>query len=118
VEGKPANKLKLTSKSGEVSYFLFDASTGIVLKWEGNRKINGKDVPWQIYYRDFREVNGIKYPFLVESGPVGAEDVQKIVAQKIEVNIPMDDARFGKPNPPAPTAAPSGDPAPNKPNNE
>jgi outer membrane lipoprotein-sorting protein len=31
VEGKPAQKLKLTSKQGTVSYFFFDAATGFVV---------------------------------------------------------------------------------------
>ena len=32
-------KLKLTSKQGDTSYFYFDASTGLIHKWEGTRKV-------------------------------------------------------------------------------
>ncbi len=117
IAGKPAYKLKLTSKNGDVSFFYFDASSALLLKWEGNRKINQKDVPWESFFHDFREVNGLKYPFLIESDAPGTDQTQRIVAQQIEVNIPIDDARFGKPNPPAPAAGsapPAGDSA--KPN--
>ncbi len=112
-EGIPAQKLKLTGKQGDVSYFLFDASTGLILEWLGTRKIGGKDVPWETVFRDFREVDGLKYPFLVESGAVGSDQIQKIAAEKIEVNIPINEARFGKPDVPAPSPAPADPPKPN-----
>jgi hypothetical protein len=115
--GKPAYKLKLTNKNGEVSFFYFDASTALLLKWEGNRKINGQDLPWESFFHDFREVNGLKYPFLIESDAPGTNQTQRIAAEKIEVNLPMEDSLFEKPNPPAPPAkqdtAPANTPKPN-----
>jgi outer membrane lipoprotein-sorting protein len=111
--GKPAYKLKLTGKSGDVSYFYFDASTALLLKWEGTRKVNEKDVPWESFFHDFREVNGLKYPFLIESDAPGTDQTQRITAEKIEVNLPLEDSRFDKPNPPAPPAAPADAPKSN-----
>jgi len=111
VEEKPAYKLKLTNRDGDVSYFFFDASTHLLLKWQGNRKLGDKDVPWVSFFRGFREVNGLKYPFLIESQELGAENTQKITAEKIELNVPIDEARFGKPNSPPPPAAPAEPPA-------
>jgi outer membrane lipoprotein-sorting protein len=116
VLGKPALKVKLTNKLGDVSFFYFDASTSLLLKWEGSRKVAGKDAPWETFFHDFREINGLKYPFLIESDAPGTDQTQRIAAEKIEVNIPLDDSRFGKPNlnPPAPAADPA--PATPKPN--
>jgi outer membrane lipoprotein-sorting protein len=99
--GKPACKLKLINKNGDTSFFYFDASTYLLLKWEGTRKVEGKDVPWETFFHDFHEINGLKYPFLIESDAPGTNQTQKIVAEKIEVNIPIEDARFEKPSPPA-----------------
>lgn len=112
VEGKTAQKLKLTGKQGDVSYYLFDASTGLILKWQGMRKLGDKELPWQTFFRDFREVNGLKYPFLVESGAVDSDQIQKIMATKIEVNIPIQDTEFGEPKAPAPPAQPADPPKP------
>ena len=107
LQGKPAYKLKLANKNGDVSFFYFDPATSLLLKWKGTRKIEGKDVPWESFFHDFREVNGLKYPFLIESDAPGTNQTQRIAAEKIEVNIPLDDARFEKPEPPAPPAAPA-----------
>jgi hypothetical protein len=113
VLGKPAYKLKLTNKTGDVSYFYFDATEGFLLKWEGMRKANNKDVPWETFFHDFRDINGLKYPFLIESDSPGTEQTQRIAAEKIEVNIPIEDARFDQaPAPPALPAPPAAVPAP------
>ena len=113
VLGNAAYKLKLTSKGGEVSFFYFDAATYLLLKWEGTRKIADKDVPWESFFRNFREVDGLKYPFLIESDSPGTGQTQKIIADKIEGNSPLDESRCGTPKAPAPPAeSPAGAPKP------
>lgn len=107
VEGRPALKVKLTNKNGEVSYFSFDAVTFLVLQWQGTRKIGDKEIPWETYFRDFREIEGVKYPFVIESRSPETNDKQRIVADKIEVNIPIDAVRFAKPSPPSPLVPPA-----------
>ena len=111
VEGKSDYKLKLTNKNGDTSFFLFDPDTYLISKWEGTRKVGDKDVPWESFFRDFREVDGLKYPFLIESDAPGTEQIQKIAADKIEVNVPIEDSRFGKPTPPVAPPAPAAEPA-------
>jgi outer membrane lipoprotein-sorting protein len=113
IDGKVVQKLKLTDKQGEVSYFYFDASTGLIMKWQGTRKVGSEVLPWETYFRDFREVDGLKYPFLVESTAVDSDKIQKITATRIETNIPLNDSQFAKPNPPAPATTPADPPKPN-----
>jgi len=118
VLGVSAYKLKLTNKSGDVSYFYFDASLNLPIKWEGERRIENQVFPWESFFHDFREVNGLKYPFLIESDSPGSDQHQRIMADKIELNVPIDAGRFGKPNPPAPpptATTPSAPPAPDTP---
>ena len=113
IDGQIVHKLKLTAKQGDVSFFFFDASTGLLMKWQGLRKVGDKELPWETYFRDFREVEGLKYPFLVESAAVDSDQIQKITATKIETNIPLNDSQFAKPNPPAPPPAAADPPKPN-----
>jgi outer membrane lipoprotein-sorting protein len=118
VDGKPAWKLKLTNRNGEVSYFLFDAVTGLNLEVLETHKNGDQEIASETYFRDFREVNGLKYPFVIESSTPNTEQKRTITAEKIEVNIPIDPSRFAKPVPPPDAAAPAPAPAtdPSKPN--
>ena len=103
--GKPAYRLKLTSHNGEIRFYLFDASSFLLLKWEGTRKIEGKDYPWESFFTDFREVQGLKYPFKIDQDSPGTDIKQTLTAEKIEINPQIDESRFAKPTSPAPPAA-------------
>src|ERR1700738_246184 len=61
IEGKPAYRLKLTSKKGETRSYLFDAAPYHLVRWEGTRKVGDKDVPWESLFRDYREVSGLQF---------------------------------------------------------
>jgi hypothetical protein len=101
VEGKPAYHLKLTTKNGEVRSYFLDAGSYLLVKWEGTRKSGDKEVPWESFFHDYREVNGLKFAFEIDSEAVGMDLKQKIIAEKIEVNPPLDDALFDTPPEPA-----------------
>jgi len=106
VQGTPAYKLRLTNKNGDVGYFFFDAVTFLLLEWQGVRKVGETGQTSESYFKDFREVQGLKYPFLIESRSPGTNQSQKLVANKIEVNIPIDAAHFAQPSPPPSPATP------------
>ena len=106
VEDKEAWRVKLTAKSGEVRYYLFDATTFLVLKWEGNRRADGKEFPIESYFSDYRDVSGWKFAFRIDSGSSPTDLTQKIIIDKIEVNPQLPDTEFAKPAPPGEGAAP------------
>jgi hypothetical protein len=110
LQGKPAYKLKLTNKNSDVRYFYFDANSGLLLESVVTTKESDKDVLIETFFRDYREVDGLKYPFLVESNSASPTQPQKITATNIEVNVHIDESRFAKPNPPAPADAPKPNP--------
>src|SRR5258708_34740574 len=45
IDRKIAHKLKLTRKQGHVSYFFFDASPGLLMKWHGTPQVGDKETP-------------------------------------------------------------------------
>jgi outer membrane lipoprotein-sorting protein len=104
IEGKPAYRLKLTSKKGEARSYLFDAETFNLVRWEGTRKVGDKEVTWESLFRDYRDVNGLRFAFEIDSDAPGTEQSQKIIADKIELNPQIDESHFGKP--PTPAAPP------------
>src|SRR5205814_4758537 len=51
----------------------------------------------QIDYADYRDVNGIKFPFRITFAWLDGRD--SIVLNEIRTNVAIDEAKFGKPSP-------------------
>jgi hypothetical protein len=98
VDGKPAEKLKLTTKSGDVRTYYLDAATFLLMKWEGTRKSDDKEIPVESFFHDYREVNGVKFAFEIDSDSPGTPPSQKLSIEKIELDPLLDDSRFTKPS--------------------
>jgi outer membrane lipoprotein-sorting protein len=118
VDGNQVVKIKLTNKNGELRTYFFDASSYLLVKWEGQRHADNQDLNVETFFRDYRDVNGLKFAFEVDSDSPGVAQQQKITLDKIELNVPIDAALFGKPpappvaaEPATPAAAPSPQPS-------
>jgi len=106
LDDRPVYRLKLTNKNGDIRFYFFDASSFLLLKWEGIRKTGDQELPWESFFSEFHEVQGLKYPYRIEQGSPGSEMRQTLTAEKIEIDPPIDDSRFTKPKSPAPSADP------------
>jgi outer membrane lipoprotein-sorting protein len=104
-EDTDAWRIRLTTKNGDVRYYLFDAKTFLLLKWEGKRRADGKEYPIESYFHDYRDVNGLKFSFEIDSGSSATDLTQKLVIDKIELNVNFPDSDFAKPTAPDSGAA-------------
>jgi outer membrane lipoprotein-sorting protein len=105
LDGKAVYRLKITGKNGEVRSYLIDASTFLTTKWEGIRKVGDQALPWECILADYRDVQGLKFPFKIDQGSPGTEYKQTLTVEKIEINPKIDESHFGRPvMPKAPTA--------------
>jgi len=107
LDSKPVYRLKLTNKNGDVRSYLIDASTFLTAKWEGIRKIGDRELPWGCALSDYREIEGLKYPFKIDQGSPGTDFQQTLTIEKIEIDPKMDESHFNKPASPQTPAAPS-----------
>src|SRR5271168_2137969 len=117
VEDHDAYKLKLTLKSGDVIHVWVDAQTFLETKIEGQpRRLDGVYHPVEVYYRDYRNVNGLEIPFVLETRvlPVtktamGLRDTpvppEKTLIEKVVINPKLDAGLFSKPAIPTKSAA-------------
>ena len=108
VENRDTYKVKLTTSAGELLHVWIDTQTFLEAKIEGQpRRLDGTYHPVEIYYRDYRPVNGIQIPFVLETRvlPVaktatGLRDTpvppEKIVIDQVMVNPKLDAAEFTK----------------------
>ena len=107
VEGREVYRLKLITKNGDVRFYLFDAETFMLLKWEGKRKYKDEDVPVESYFRDYHDVGGLQFAFEIDSGASAEEITQKILIDKIELDPEISESHFMKPAAPPPAASPA-----------
>lgn len=104
VEGADAIKLKVTLKNGDVKNVYLDADNYLQVKEETKRNIRGSEQEVETIMGDYKEVDGVMVPFAFEGGIKGQQEKQKITLEKVEFNVPVDDALFKMP-PPAPKPA-------------
>jgi Outer membrane lipoprotein-sorting protein len=97
VEGTDCYKIKLTLSNSDVRYYYIDTDSFLELKVETERSIRGTVRYTEAYYGDYDQVNGIYFPFAFESGQKGSPFRVKYTVDKIELNVPLTDARFAIP---------------------
>jgi hypothetical protein len=116
LEGKEAfptgetYKLKVTTKGGTVRYVYLDTKTYLDTRQAGrvslgpdprNQTMRFNEVVFT--YSDWKDVNGVKFPFAIDEERIGGGITQSFATftEKIEVNVPIDDALFAQPAAPA-----------------
>jgi outer membrane lipoprotein-sorting protein len=107
VEGTDCYKIKLSLKNGDVRYYYLDTDSHLELKLETQTTMRGSLQEGETYYGDYEQVQGLYYPFAIESGQKGDSNRAKITVEKIDFNVPLDDALFTMPAT-KPAAKPTG----------
>ena len=91
------NVVQGTGPRGLLVTLYFDRQSGLLLR--ELRYSNGPigRAPTQIDYADYRDVNGVKMPFRITYAWLNGRD--SIMLNDIRTNVPIDDAKFGRPAP-------------------
>jgi outer membrane lipoprotein-sorting protein len=106
VDGQDNYKLKLTMKNGYSFHVWIDAQTFLQTKMEGTpRRLDGQMRPVEIYMKDYRSVNGLKIPFVLETrvsylAPHSKQAqiiTETITLENAVVNPQLDDSLFVRP---------------------
>lgn len=101
VEGTDAWKLKVTLKNGDVQYYYIDTEDDVPIKIEFKRMIRGAERETEAILGDYKAVGGWYLPHSIEQGRKGSSQRSTVVYDRIEANVPMDDAIFKMPAAPA-----------------
>ncbi len=97
VDGRSAFKLKVTRKDGNVAYYFLDARSYLPIRVEATRTVRGRPIEAEGTMGDYRDAGGFLWPHRLENGAAGMPDKQVITIDRIEINPPIDDARFKMP---------------------
>ena len=96
LETTPVYKIKVVKDNGDEFIYYLDAEKYLVLKTDTKSSFQGTEVEASTYYSDFKTVEGMNFPFNIES-KVNNQTVSEIIVGKYEVNNKVDDSIFEKP---------------------
>jgi photosynthetic reaction center cytochrome c subunit len=82
-------------KGGGRVMFYFDTQSGLLLRVSQRIESPLGSLPQDTDYSDYREVNGVKVPFMVTVVHVQGATVYKW--DQIQANVPVEDSRFDRP---------------------
>jgi|SRR5579871_739530 len=95
VNGIDCDIVQGTGPGGELATLYFDRKTGYLVRMVRFGKSPVGRVPVQSDYADYRDVNGIKFPFQYTYSWLDGKDAFKLT--DVKTNVPIDEAKFGKP---------------------
>lgn len=96
-EGTDTFKLKVTIANGDVYFYYLDTDYYVPIKVDTKRIIRGAEREYETALGDYKEVAGWYLPHSIETNTKGSQDKSKVVYDKIEANVPIDDGRFRMP---------------------
>src|SRR4051812_15271048 len=102
VDGDDALRLKVTLKNGDIVYYLLDPDTFLEIRTERQTFIRGSIRESVQELGSYKQVNGVYYPFSIDSGPKSNPNARaRVTFSKIEANVEIPDADFKMPAAPA-----------------
>jgi hypothetical protein len=102
VDGDDALRLKVTLKNGDILYYLLDPDTFLEIRTERQTFIRGSMRESVQELGSYKQVNGVYFPFSVDSGPKSNPNARaRVTFDKIEANIDIPDSDFKMPAAPA-----------------
>jgi len=103
-EGRSFDVLRITPQGGRPFDVWIDGTTHLI-----DHTVEKNDIETRTtYFSDYRTVNGVKIPFAVRSTNGDQKYDQYITLEKVEFNLPVEEARFRIPQPPPPDFAIAG----------
>jgi hypothetical protein len=96
-EGTDTYKLKVSKPNGDVYIYYLDTDYYMPIKIDTRRMVRGAEREYETALGDYKQVNGWYLPYSFETNTKGSQDKSKIVFDKIEANVPIDDHRFEMP---------------------
>jgi len=92
--GGEADVLKVTLSDGSVRTDYVDVATRLIVRSDVTRLVQGRPVQLENTLSDFREVDGLVFPFRMETRARERPEVVTIVVDTIELDPELDDERF------------------------
>ena len=98
VDGVKAYKISLTSKDdGKQTTYFIRSSDYLLIRSDSKQKMQGTEFLANTYYSDIKIINGLKFVTSIVK-KIDGNVFQDIKYDKIELNVPLDEKIFKKPD--------------------
>jgi hypothetical protein len=97
VDGDDALRLKVTLKDGDIVYYYLDPDTFLEIRKEVQEFIRGSLRESVLEMGSYKPVAGVMYPYSISQGSKANPSAQTTTVEKIEVNVPIENADFAVP---------------------
>jgi hypothetical protein len=92
-----AFKIKMTSPDSISSVYFFDPDTFYLVKSVQSIEMQGQITDNEITYSDYKPTDGYAVPYKMEMNIAGGQFQMAMTVSKVELNNPVDEAIFSKP---------------------
>jgi photosystem II stability/assembly factor-like uncharacterized protein len=96
-DGTPAIKLRVTRKDGDVQFVFLDPDSMLEMRIRTVHKSRGTEQVSESDLGGYQQVDGVWFPFSIDSGAPGGARTQRIVVERAEVDIATEPAWFKLP---------------------
>ncbi|MGA2215020.1 MAG: photosynthetic reaction center cytochrome c subunit family protein [Bryobacteraceae bacterium] len=96
IDGKEVQVVQGNGPRGLLATLFFDKSSGLLVRLIRYSRTPIGRVPTQVDYYDYRDVNGIKFPFKYKFSWLDGRD--SFTISSVQTNVPIDEGKFGKPS--------------------
>jgi outer membrane lipoprotein-sorting protein len=94
VDGTEAHKLKVTFKSGDIRYIYLDPDYFLEIRNVDVTRVRGAEQVEETDIGNYEKVEGLFFPYAIESGPKDGPKESAITIEKAEVNVNLDESVF------------------------
>ena len=94
VDGDDVFRLKVTLKNGDIVYYDLDPDSYLEIRTETQQFIRGSIRERVTDLGSYKQVNGVYFPYAIETRPKQSSNAAKITIEKIEANVDIPDAVF------------------------
>jgi hypothetical protein len=102
LDGRDVYVLRGTTLNNNRERLYFDTQTGLLVRRFTIMPTSIGNIPEQVDFEDYRDVDGMKMPFTIRVSAIDPFYTSTRKLTEIKLNVPVDDARFNKPAGPVP----------------
>ncbi len=102
IRGHAAYRLGVHLSTGEVDHVWIDTQSFLDLRYDRPFTSAAGTTTVSVFYGNYKTVQGLKIPYLIETGGVKGMPPDKMVIEKVMLNAPVDARTFARPGTPLP----------------